>query len=110
MESSKQGDGWTPAKRLDGKVVVVFGGGQKAGEGLGNGRAACLRFAREGASVLVSNRSLTSADETVALVRDEGGDAVAFQADVTREEDIAAALADAVRRWGRLDVLHNNVG
>ena len=110
MASSKQGDGWTPAKRLDGKVVVVFGGGQKAGEGLGNGRAACLRFAREGARVLVTNRTLASAQDTVDLILSDGGEAIAFQADVSREEDIVAALRDAVRRWGTLDVLHNNVG
>ena len=103
-------EGWTPTKRLEGKVAVVFGGGQGPGEGIGNGRAAAMRFAREGARVLVANKGLASAEETVRLIREEGGDAVAFSAEVTVEEQIAAAIDDAARRWGALDVLHNNVG
>lgn len=103
-------EGWTPAKRLEGKVAVIFGGGQGPGEGLGNGRAAALRFAREGARVLVANKGIASAEETVRLIREEGGEAVAFAADVIVEAQIAAAIDDAVRRWGALDVLHNNVG
>lgn len=102
--------GWTPAKRLDGKVAVVFGGGQGPGEGIGNGRATALRFAREGARVLVANKNLASAEETVRLIHEEGGVAKAFLADVTVESEIAPAIADAVQRWGALDVLHNNVG
>lgn len=102
--------GWTPTLRLAGKVAVVFGGGQGPGEGLGNGRAAAMRFAREGARVLVANKGLASAEDTVRLIRAEGGEAMAFEADVTLEEQIAAAIADAHARWGSLDVLHNNVG
>jgi NAD(P)-dependent dehydrogenase (short-subunit alcohol dehydrogenase family) len=104
------GEGWTPAKRLQDKVAVVFGGGQGPGEGIGNGRAAAMRFAREGARVLVANKGLASAEDTVRLIRDEGGEALAFEADVVVEEQIAAAIDAAVRRWGTLDVLHNNVG
>src|SRR5690349_3214061 len=103
-------EGWTPPKRLEGKVVVIFGGGQGPGEGLGNGRAAALRFGREGARVLVANKGIESANDTVELIRADGGTAEAFRADVTLEIEIEAALADAVKRWGRLDVLHNNVG
>ena len=102
--------GWTPSKRLAGKVAVVFGGGQGPGEGLGNGRATCIRFAREGARVLVVNRTLDSGEETAEIVRREGGEAAAFQADVTREPEVMAAIAEAVGRWDSLDVLHNNVG
>lgn len=102
--------GWTAPKRLDGKVAVVFGAGQSPGEGLGNGRAAAIRFAREGARVLAVNRSIESAAETAEMIRKEGGEAVAFKADVQSEADIIAAIADAKRRWGSLDVLHNNVG
>lgn len=103
-------EGWTPPKRLQGKVAVVFGGGQGPGEGIGNGRAAAMRFAREGARILVANKGIDSAEDTARLIREEGGEAVAFEADVTLEEQIVAAIDDAVRRWGTLDVLHNNVG
>ncbi|CAN7346708.1 SDR family oxidoreductase [Variovorax sp. LjRoot178] len=91
-------------------MAVIFGGGQGPGEGVGNGRAAALRFAREGARVLVANKGMESAEETVRLIREDGGEAVAFEADVSVEAQIAAAIDDAVRRWGSLDVLHNNVG
>jgi NAD(P)-dependent dehydrogenase (short-subunit alcohol dehydrogenase family) len=96
--------------RLDGKTAIVVGAGQSPGEGLGNGRATVLRFAREGARILAVDRNLASAEETAALARQEGGECVAFEADVTREQTLAAAVAEAQRRWGRLDILHNNVG
>src|SRR4051794_29232911 len=102
MTERSMTEGWTPAKRLQDKVAVVFGGGQGPGEGIGNGRAAALRYAREGARVLVANKGLASAEETVRLIQEEGGEAVAFTADVTIESDIAAAIDDAVRRWGTL--------
>lgn len=108
--STDRGTGWTPSKRLDGKVAVVIGAGQSPGEGLGNGRAAAIRFAREGARVLAVNRSIESAEETAEMIRKEGGDALAFKADITIEADIIAAIGEAKRRWGTLDVLHNNVG
>jgi NAD(P)-dependent dehydrogenase (short-subunit alcohol dehydrogenase family) len=111
MTTSKESTaGWTPQKRLEGKVAVVFGAGQSPGEGLGNGRAAALRFAREGARVLAANRSIESAEETAAIIRNEGGEAIAVKADVTIESDILGAIGEAHRRWGSLDVLHNNVG
>jgi len=89
---------------------VVVGAGQSSGEGIGNGRATVLRFAQEGARILAVDRDLTSAEETAALAAKEGGECVAFQADVTREATLLAAVQEAVRRWGRLDILHNNVG
>ena len=110
MSASEQGLGWTPPKRLDGKVAVVVGAGQSPGKGVGNGRAAAMRFAREGARVLAVDRDLASAEETAALIRAEGFEAIAFAADVTRESELADAMRDAKSRWGSLDVLHNNVG
>ena len=97
-------------KRLDGKVAVVIGAGQSPGEGVGNGRAAAMRFAREGARVLAVDRRLDVAEETAAVIRGEGFECVAFAADVTRETELAQAMKDAQRRWGSLDILHNNVG
>lgn len=102
--------GRTPTCRLAGKVAVVIGAGQSPGEGLGNGRAAAIRFAREGARVLAVDRNLESAEETAALINDEGFTALAFSADVTREDQLANAMRTAKERWGSLDVLHNNVG
>ena len=110
MASRTIQEGWTPAKRLEGKVAVVFGAGQSPGEGLGNGRAAAMRYAREGARVLAVNRSIGSAEETASMIKAEGFECVAFAADVRRDAEIAAAIQDAYSRWGSLDVLHNNVG
>ena len=96
--------------RLSGKIAVIVGAGQTPGEGMGNGRATALRFAREGAKILAVDRNLASAEETTALVQGEGGDCSAFEADVTDEATLADTMAFAVDRWGRIDVLHNNVG
>src|SRR5918996_4113677 len=96
--------------RLAGKIAVIIGAGQSPGEGIGNGRATVLRFAQESAKVLAVDRDLASAEETAALAAKEGGECVPFAADVTREASLAAAMAEAVRRWGRIDILHNNVG
>jgi len=96
--------------RLVDKIAVVIGAGQGPGEGTGNGRATVLRFAQEGAKVLAVDRDLASAEETAGLVAKAGGTCVAFEADVTREATLSAAMAAAQARWGRLDILHYNVG
>lgn len=96
--------------RLENKVAVVIGAGQTPGETVGNGRAAAILFAREGAKVLLVDRDLASAQETEALIRDKGGEATAFEADITREADCAALADVAIGRYGGLHVLHNNVG
>ncbi len=94
---------------LVGKVAIVSGGGA-AGDGIGNGRAAAILLARAGAHVLVVDKDLALAERTVAMIAAEGGSAVAASYDVTRSQDCAAMVADAERRWGRLDCLDNNVG
>jgi NAD(P)-dependent dehydrogenase (short-subunit alcohol dehydrogenase family) len=96
--------------RLEGKVAIVVGAGQTPGATIGNGRATAVLFAREGARVLAVDRDLDSAEETVAMIREEGGEAVAFRADVTDEEAVRAAIHACAGRWERIDVLHNNVG
>jgi NAD(P)-dependent dehydrogenase (short-subunit alcohol dehydrogenase family) len=105
------GNEWNEgAMRLKDKVAVVIGAGQSPGEGIGNGRATAIRFAQEGATVLAVDRHLASAEETVAMIAREGGKAAAFEADVTKEATLAAAIRHAQQQWGRLDILHNNVG
>jgi len=96
--------------RLEGKIAVIIGAGQSPGEGIGNGRATTIRFAREGARIVAVDRSISSAEETSAMAVKEGGECVPFEADVTREETLGKAIKAAQTRWGRVDILHNNVG
>ena len=97
-------------KRVEGKAAIVVGGGQTRGETVGNGRATAIVLAREGARVVVADRHLDAAQETVELIRREGGDASACAADATDEEAVRRLIATALERLGRLDILHNNVG
>src|SRR5574342_174566 len=97
-------------KRVEGKAAIVVGGGQTPGQTVGNGRATAIVLGREGARVCVVDRVLASAQETADLIKGEGGDAWAFAADVTREDDVRRLVAAARERFGRLDILHNNVG
>ncbi len=98
--------------RLKDKVAIVIGAGQAPGAtaAIGNGRATALLFAREGARVLAVDRYLEAAEETAAMARAEGGEAAAVAADVTDEAAVRAAIEACVARFGRLDILHNNVG
>ncbi|MCZ6570121.1 MAG: SDR family NAD(P)-dependent oxidoreductase [Deltaproteobacteria bacterium] len=96
--------------RLKDKVAIVVGAGQTPGDTIGNGRATSLLFAREGARVMLVDRNLKSAEETEAMIRDEGGRCLAFEADITREPDCAALARKCVETWNRIDILHNNVG
>ena len=96
--------------RLKDKIAVVIGAGQSPGEGLGNGRATCIRFGQEGAKILAVDNRLASAAETADLVGKEGSECIPWEADVTKEATLLAAIREAQRRWGRVDVLHYNVG
>jgi NAD(P)-dependent dehydrogenase (short-subunit alcohol dehydrogenase family) len=98
------------ARRVEGKAAVVVGGGQTKGETVGNGRATAIVLAREGARVVVVDRHLDAARETVDLIAAEGGQAWPLEADVTDEEAVRRLVAAALERFGRLDILHNNVG
>ncbi len=102
--------------QLEGKVVLISGGGADgppaAGEtvAIGNGRATAILCAREGARVMVTDRALNLAGETVDLIRAEGGEGEAMAADVRNEQDCRAAAAATVERFGKLNLLVNNVG
>jgi NAD(P)-dependent dehydrogenase (short-subunit alcohol dehydrogenase family) len=95
--------------RLAGRVALVFGAGS-SGDALSNGRAAAIAYAREGAAVAAIDISLSSAEDTAKIITAEGGIALPLAADVTREEDVAAAVALAAEGLGAPTVLHNNVG
>jgi NAD(P)-dependent dehydrogenase (short-subunit alcohol dehydrogenase family) len=95
--------------RLNGKVVLVAGGGS-IGPGWGNGKAAAVVYAREGAKVAVTDWRTQAAQETVDIIRDNGGEAIAVTGDATSEEDVARMVGETIAAYGRIDVLHNNVG
>src|SRR3977135_2107291 len=86
--------------RLKDRVAIVVGAGQSPGEGIGNGRATALTFAREGAKVLCVDHHLESAQETVDMIAANGGTAVAFKADVTKDAQLKTMVAEAHTRWG----------
>ena len=95
--------------RLSGLVAVVTGGGSR-GPGIGNGRAAAILFAREGARVVLVDRVAEWGEQTRAMITGEGGEASVVEADVTQEADCARVVAFAVERYGGIDILQNNVG
>ena len=95
--------------RLDGKVAIVTGAGA-VGPGWGNGRAITVRFAEEGARVFAVDKDLRAMDETLALVREAGGEAAPYACDVTDSKAIAALVAACMASYGGIDILVNNVG
>jgi NAD(P)-dependent dehydrogenase (short-subunit alcohol dehydrogenase family) len=96
-------------ERLQGKVALVTGAGC-IGPGWGNGKATAVLFAREGARVFAVDRNLEAARETEAILRGEGGEGTAYAADVSVAAEVQAMVAACLERYGRIDVLHNNVG
>lgn len=97
------------ADRLKGKIAIVFGAGS-AGPGWGNGKAAAVAYAREGASVACIDLNQTAADETAAIITSEGGKALALAANVTDLASVETCVATTAEHFGRIDILHNNVG
>jgi NAD(P)-dependent dehydrogenase (short-subunit alcohol dehydrogenase family) len=95
--------------RLQDKIAIVTGAGSR-GAGVGNGKAASLLFSREGAKVCLVDNVLARAEETLAEVKKEGGEAFAIEADVSKDADCKRVVEETVRRYGRVDILHNNVG
>jgi NAD(P)-dependent dehydrogenase (short-subunit alcohol dehydrogenase family) len=97
------------AGRLAGKVAIVTGAGS-SGPGVGNGKAVSTLFAREGAKVMCVDSVVERADETVATIVAEGGAASSWAVDVSKRADCERMAAVAAERYGRLDILYNNVG
>jgi NAD(P)-dependent dehydrogenase (short-subunit alcohol dehydrogenase family) len=96
--------------RLSDRITVVIGAGQTPGDTIGNGRATAIRFAQEGATVVCVDRDAESARETLSLIEAEGGAGRVIEADVTREDACREVIDEAEAAYGRIDVLHNNVG
>jgi hypothetical protein len=97
------------AGRLQDKIAVITGAGS-VGPGWGNGRATAVRFAEEGAKIFAVDRNTESVAETVERVKAVGGDIAVHQCDVTDSKSVAAMVAACLERYGRIDVLVNNVG
>jgi NAD(P)-dependent dehydrogenase (short-subunit alcohol dehydrogenase family) len=96
-------------ERLKGKVALVVGAGS-IGPGWGNGKATAVAFAREGARVFCADINHAAAAETAAIIKSEGGDALAHGADASKAADVATMIEACVSAYGRIDVLDNNVG
>ena len=97
------------AGRLKDKVALIVGAGSIA-EGWGNGKATAVLFAREGAKIFAVDINMKAAEETCALIKDEGGEAVAYQADVSKSDQVKAMVDVCLSCYGHIDVLQNNVG
>lgn len=99
----------SPEGRLKGKVAIVFGAGS-IGEGWGNGKAAAAAYARAGAKVVAVDLNAAAAEVTRNVILSEGHDAISVAADTTRLEDVQRGVDAALGAYGRIDILHNNVG
>jgi len=95
--------------RVKGKVAIVTGAGSVA-RGIGNGRAAAIVYAREGAKVMAVDYNLEAAEETKRSIDEEGGKCITFEADVSKSSDCKNAVEKCIETFGRIDILHNNVG
>ncbi len=97
------------AGRLQGKIALIVGAGC-VGPGWGNGRAACVLFAQEGARIFAVDRDMGPMEETVARVKEAGGEIATHLCDVTQQASVAAMVQACKDKYGRIDVLVNNVG
>lgn len=96
-------------ERLKDKVAIVTGAGS-VGPGWGNGKATAVLFAREGARVLGVDISLAAVQETKGIIDQEGGDCTVHEADVSKSDEVKATVERCIQTYGRIDILHNNVG
>jgi len=97
------------SSRLEGKVAIVVGAGSRDG-GVGTGKAMSVLFAEAGAKIVLVDRKASLAEETMAVIKEKGGEATVLEADLTQEADCRRMADTAVKQYGRLDILVNNVG
>ncbi len=97
-------------KKLEGKVAIVTGAGQRPGDDIGNGRAISILFARHGARVFLVDKVYETARETGEMIAAEGGQSEPFAADVTKKDDCERMVEACIERFGQIDILVNNVG
>lgn len=95
--------------RVKGKVVIVTGAGS-IGPGMGNGKASSILYAREGAQVMLADYNFKAAEQTKHLIEKEGGNCISCKVDVTEPADCKRMVEECIRHFGRIDILHNNVG
>jgi len=95
--------------RLKNKVAIVTGAGS-GGPGWGNGKATAVLFAREGAKVFASDINLAAVEETKSIIDREGGICSIMKVDVSKTEEVKAMVDQCLKTYGRVDILHNNVG
>ena len=96
--------------RLEGKVAVIVGAGQQPGATIGNGRATAIRFAQEGARVVLVDRHADAVAQTAIDVSHLDAEAVTLTTDITAHDAPGVIVSTAIAAFGRIDVLHNNVG
>jgi NAD(P)-dependent dehydrogenase (short-subunit alcohol dehydrogenase family) len=96
-------------ERLKNKVAIVTGAGS-SGPGWGNGKATAVLFARKKAKVFATDINLAAAEETKAIIDQEGGMCTVSKVDVTKADDVKAMVEQCLTTYGRIDILHNNVG
>ena len=96
-------------ERVKGKAAIVTGAGSVI-PGMGNGKATAILFAREGARVMLVDLNLEAAEETKRMIDEEGGESITFRADVSKASDCKSMVEKCVQTFGRVDILHNNVG
>src|SRR6185312_2587101 len=97
------------AGRLKDRVAIVVGAGS-SGPGWGNGKCTAVTFAREGAKVFCVDRKRAAAEETVGLIAKDCGEPLAFECDASSSAQVQAMVDASMARWGRVDILDNNVG
>jgi NAD(P)-dependent dehydrogenase (short-subunit alcohol dehydrogenase family) len=95
--------------KLNDKVALVFGAGS-SGPGWSNGKAAAVAYARAGARVIAVDIAIERSEETMGLIKDEGGQCLALKADVVSAADVRRVIETTMAEFGRIDILHNNVG
>jgi NAD(P)-dependent dehydrogenase (short-subunit alcohol dehydrogenase family) len=96
-------------ERLKNKVAIVTGAGS-VGPGWGNGKATAVLFAREGAKVFAVDINLAATEETKSIIEREGGICAFSKVDVSKSDEVKAMVGQCIKTYGRIDILHNNVG